>query len=171
VSGPSALEPPVGVELVRVESAVEMHEGVASRIAGADVSIFAAAVADYRPEAPEAGKIKRAEAGSEMNVSLAANPDIARETATARKPGSVAVGFALETADLVANARKKLDEKALEMVVANDATEEGAGFDVTTNRVTLVTRGGDPERLERMSKDEVAEVILDRVAQLLGSGR
>jgi phosphopantothenoylcysteine decarboxylase/phosphopantothenate--cysteine ligase len=168
VSGPSALEPPEGVELVRVESALEMHEGVKSRIGAADVIIFAAAVADYRPAASQAGKIKRSEAGSELSVALAANPDIARETAAARKPGSVAVGFALETTDLIANARKKLAEKGLDMVVANDATEEGSGFEVTTNRVTLLTHGQAPERLERLPKDEVAEQILDRVAGLAG---
>jgi phosphopantothenoylcysteine decarboxylase/phosphopantothenate--cysteine ligase len=78
------------------------------------------------------------------------------------------VGFALETTDLIANARKKLAEKGLDMVVANDATEEGSGFEVTTNRVTLLTHGQAPERLERLPKDEVAEQILDRVAGLAG---
>ena len=166
VSGPSALEPPVGIELVRVESAEDMYEAVAARIGSADVSIFAAAVADYRPAATDAAKIKREKAGSALSVALTANPDIALETGGARKPGSVTVGFALETADLIANAKKKLEQKGFDMVVANDATEEGAGFEVSTNRVTLLTHGRDPEELERMSKDEVAEVILDRVALL-----
>jgi phosphopantothenoylcysteine decarboxylase/phosphopantothenate--cysteine ligase len=169
VTGPSQLEPPVGVDLVSVESAAEMHASVASRIAAADVSIFAAAVADYRPAASAATKIKRSKAGDELTLALAANPDIARETGGARKRGSVAVGFALETDDLVANARRKLDAKRLDLIVANDATEEGSGFDVDTNRVTVLWNDRDPEVLPLMSKDELAEEILDRVAGLLSS--
>ena len=167
VSGPSSLEPPVGVELVEVETAAEMHEAVWGRIGGADVSVFAAAVADYRPAGSEAGKIKRGKAGKELTIALAANPDIARETGSARKTGSVTVGFALETGDLLENANKKLEEKGFDLVVANDATEEGAGFEVDTNRVTVVARGARPEALPLMSKDEVAEEILDRVGRLL----
>jgi phosphopantothenoylcysteine decarboxylase / phosphopantothenate---cysteine ligase len=167
VSGPSSLEPPVGVELISVETAAEMHAAVAARIGAADVSLFAAAVADYRPAASEAGKIKREKAGEELTIALAANPDIARETGSARKRGSVTVGFALETDDLLANARKKLEEKGFDLVVANDATEEGAGFEVDTNRVTLLRRGVPPEELPLMSKDDVAEEILDRVGPLL----
>jgi phosphopantothenoylcysteine decarboxylase/phosphopantothenate--cysteine ligase len=167
VSGPSSLEPPVGVELVEVETAAEMHEAVWGRIGGADVSVFAAAVADYRPAGSEAGKIKRGKAGKELTIALAANPDIARETGSARKTGSVTVGFALETGDLLENAKRKLEEKGFDLVVANDATEEGAGFEVDTNRVTVVARGARPEALTLMSKDEVAEEILDRVGRLL----
>lgn len=171
VSGPSPLEPPVGVELLTVESATEMRDAVAEHIAEADLTVFAAAVADYRPSSPESGKIKKDEAGDEMILSLAANPDIARETGGARKPGSIVVGFALETDDLLANARKKLDAKKLDVIVANDATEEGAGFDVPTNRVTLLVRGRDPEQLPLMSKDEVAEELLDRVRLLLPAAK
>ena len=164
VSGPSSLEAPVGVELVRVETAAEMHEAVASRIGTADVSVFAAAVADYRPAASSSGKIKREQAGRELTVALAATSDIARETGPARKVGSVSVGFALETGDLLTNAKKKLEAKGFDIVVANDATEEGSGFEVGTNRVTILARGGDAEELPLMSKDEVAEELLDRVA-------
>lgn len=167
VSGPSALAAPVGVERVSVETAAEMHAQVSERIAHADVSIFAAAVADYRPSAVEADKIKREKAGGELELRLAANPDIARDTISARKPGSIAVGFALETGDLLAHAAKKLEEKAFDLVVANDATEPGAGFEVETNRVALLSRGRPPETLPLLSKEEVAEVVLDRVAELL----
>jgi len=169
VSGPSTLEPPVGVELVSVETAADMYEAVAARIGEADVSVFAAAVADYRPAAFATGKIKREQAGEELTVELAANPDIARATGGARKGGSVSVGFALETDDLVANAQKKLEGKGFDLVVANDAGEEGAGFDVDTNRVTVLARGRDPEPLPLMTKDEVAEELLDRVGRLLPS--
>jgi phosphopantothenoylcysteine decarboxylase/phosphopantothenate--cysteine ligase len=167
VSGPSPLDAPVGVERVSVETASEMYEAVASRIGAADVSVFAAAVADYRPAAPQTGKIKREKAGNELHLALEANPDIARETGGARKPGSIAVGFALETSELLVHATKKLESKGFDLVVANDATEEGAGFEVETNRVTLLSRDREPEALPLMSKAEVAEAILDRVSELL----
>jgi phosphopantothenoylcysteine decarboxylase/phosphopantothenate--cysteine ligase len=164
VSGPSQLEPPVGVELVRVESAVEMLEAVSDAIPQADMSVFAAAVADFRPATAEREKMKREASGNGFAVALAPNPDIAGETRGARKAGSVTVGFALETNDLVANARKKLEKKGFDLLVANDVTEAGAGFEVDTNRVTILTADGDPEALPLMSKDAVAEEILDRAA-------
>jgi phosphopantothenoylcysteine decarboxylase/phosphopantothenate--cysteine ligase len=169
VSGPSSLAAPVGVETVRIETAAEMHEEVAARIAEADVSVFAAAVADYRPTEARLQKVKREAAGDSLAVALAVNPDIAQATRGARRPGSIAVGFALETTDLIANASRKLDAKGFDLVVANDATEEGAGFEVATNRVTLLARGREPEALPLLSKDEVAEVVLDRVGGLLGT--
>lgn len=168
VSGPSDLAPPVGVELLCVESAREMYDAVTSRIGEADVSVFAAAVADYRPVDAAPEKVKRGVAGKDLVIHLAENPDIAKDTASARKPGSVAVGFALETSNVLENARKKLEEKSFDLVVANDAMEEGAGFEVTTNRVTILSYGRDPEALPLMSKDDLAEDILDRVSRLLG---
>jgi phosphopantothenoylcysteine decarboxylase / phosphopantothenate---cysteine ligase len=167
VSGPSPLPGPTGVDLVRVESAREMLDAVRERIGEADVSVFAAAVADYRPETAHGDKMKRSERGPELAVSLVANPDIARDTMSLRRPGSVAVGFALETSNLLENARKKLEAKGFDLLVANDATEEGAGFEVDTNRVTLVTADRDPERLPLASKDAVADEILDRVTPRL----
>lgn len=167
VSGPSSLTAPVGIELVRVETAAEMHDAVAARIGDADVSVFAAAVADYRPTDARPQKVKREAAGESLAVALAANPDIAQATKGARRPGSVSVGFALETTDLVANASRKLEAKGFDLVVANDATEEGAGFEVLTNRVTILARGRAPEELPLLSKDDVAEEILDRVTPLL----
>ena len=117
---------------------------------------------DAKPETEEE-KIKREQAGPELTVALAANPDIARETGSARKAGSVSVGFALETGDLLANAKKKLESKGFDIVVANDATEAGSGFEVSTNRVTILARGAEAEELPLMSKDDVAEELLDRV--------
>lgn len=170
VSGPSSLEPPVGVQLVRVQSAQEMLEAVSAVIEDVDLSVFAAAVADFRPTSTEDEKVKREEMGEGFAVALAPNPDIAGETRGLRKAGSVTVGFALETTDLVANARKKLEKKDFDLLVANDVTEEGAGFDVATNRVTILSPRGDPQELPLLSKDEVAEEILDRAGPLLATG-
>ena len=171
VTGPSSLDLPEGVDVVPVESAREMHEAVVGLLPAADVSIFAAAVADFRPAEAFDQKVKRGETGARLSVELVANPDIAGETRSLRKPGSVAVGFALETRDLLANATRKLEAKGFDLLVANDATAEGAGFDVDTNRVTLLGRGGPSEELPLQSKDEVAEAILDRVIRLLDASR
>lgn len=167
VSGPTSLEPPVGVDMVSVESAREMHETVAGLVGSADVAVFAAAVADYRPAHPSEGKMKREDAGQDLTVALTTNPDVAGDTRGARKEGNVTVGFALETDDLVANARKKLEAKGFDLLVANDASQPDSGFDVETNRVTFLTVDGEPEELPLMAKDEVAEEILDRVVSRL----
>tara|TARA_Y100000588_G_scaffold377648_1_gene457040 strand:- start:1101 stop:2213 length:1113 start_codon:yes stop_codon:yes gene_type:complete len=169
ITGPSALEYPVGVNSIEVESAEEMYRAVSEIIGAADVSIFAAAVADFRPSISEAEKLKRESTGEEVAFQIEANPDIAIETSSSRKPGSVTVGFALETSDLLANAKKKLDEKEFDFIVANDAMGEGSGFDVETNRVAILSPGSDPEMLPLMSKDAVAEEILDRVGRRLSS--
>ena len=168
VSGPSALDPPVGVDVVPVETAVEMRDAVVDLLPAADVAIFAAAVSDYRPAERRGGKIKKAETGAELALALTANPDVAAEASGRRKAGSVAVGFALETDDLLENARTKLSAKGFDLLVANDATEPGAGFDVSTNRVTILQRDRDPEALPLLPKDDVAEEILDRVVLQLG---
>ena len=169
VSGPSSLPAPVGVRLVKVETAEEMHAAVSEHIGEADLTVFAAAVADYRPAEARPEKVKRRVAGKELAVALEANPDIAEATIGARKPSSVTVGFALETSDLLANAAKKLEAKGFDVVVANDATEAGAGFEVATTRVTILSRGSAPEPLPLLSKDEVAEEILDRAGRVLQS--
>jgi len=169
VSGPTSLPDPPGVDVVRVETAREMHETVRERIGEADLSVFAAAVADFRPARAHAEKLKRSSTGSQLDLSLAANPDIAAATRSLRRAGSVAVGFALETGDLLANAKEKLEAKGFDLLVANDATEEGAGFEVETNRVTILAEEGDAEELPVLSKDEVAERILDRAGELLSS--
>lgn len=168
VTGPVAIPHPRGPEVVHVESAIEMDEAVRGHIAQADITIFSAAVADFRPSDVHAQKMKRADARGEIQVHLTENPDIAAGTRELRKPGSVCVGFALETDDLVENASKKLEAKGFDMVVANSADEDGAGFDVETNRVTLLLRGADPEELPLLSKHEVAEVLFDHIADRLG---
>lgn len=163
VSGPSNLPAPYGVRVERVETAVEMDAAVRTRIGEADVSVFAAAVADFRPTDPRTSKMKRAANADGLAVSFEENPDIALGTRDGRKAPSVAVGFALETDDLIENARSKLERKGFDLIVANRADEEGAGFGTTTNRVTILDGAGEGEALPLQSKDEVAEEILDRV--------
>ena len=163
VSGPTSLEIPVGVDFIPVESAVEMHDAVQGLVSAADVTVFAAAVADFRPLEAKEQKLKRAETGDTLIVSLVANPDVAADTMGLRKKGSFAVGFALETNDLLENARKKLEAKGFDLLVANDATEAGSGFEVPTNRVTILSRDGTAEELPLMSKEAVAEELIERV--------
>ena len=166
VSGPVAPPAPTGADIVRVESATEMLEAVASRIGQADVVLFAAAVADFRPAVRSQAKVKR-EGRSGLALDLVANPDVAYETRAARKPGAVIVGFALETEALVDNARKKLAAKGFDLVVANRAGEAGVGLEADANRVTLIGREGAPEALPLMGKEALAEAVLDRVQTLL----
>lgn len=165
VAGPGSVAAPPGACTVRVETTEEMRDAVAREIAGADALIMAAAPADFRAAEPARSKIKKRAAPP--TIALQPTPDILASTKDARPPKMIAVGFALETDDLVANAREKLAAKGLDLVVANDATEPGAGFGVDTNRVTLIGRDGVEERLPLLTKREVADVILDRVVRLL----
>lgn len=170
VSGPTALPDPVGVRSVRVETAAEMLEAVDEHLPYAQLSIFAAAVGDFRAAAPVQRKVKRGAADEGWEVRLVPNPDIAAGTLPLRRPGSVAVGFALETEDLLTGAREKMERKGFDLIVANAAGEEGSGFESPTNRVTLLGRDGTVEALDLLPKEEVAERILDRVEPLLGGG-
>lgn len=170
VAGPVSLPGPYGVEVLTVETAREMLDCVSEHLPEADVSVFAGAVADYRPADPSENKLKRADVGSDMTLSLTENPDVALETRTVRKTGSVSVGFALETQSLMENARAKLESKGFDLIVANEANEEGAGFEVDTNRVVLLGEDGETEELPLSTKDEVAEVIFDRVSGIVESG-
>jgi len=169
VSGPTQLPDPVGVETIRVETASEMDAAVQARVGDADLQIFAAAVADFRPSQPARRKIKREKDGSTWNVELVANPDVAAGSAAATWSGAVRVGFALETEDLIANAARKREKKGFDWIVANRADEPGAGFGTETNRVTLVGREG-AEELPMKLKEELAEIILDRVQDAVSSG-
>jgi len=167
VTGPSALPDPQGVEVHRVETALEMREIVLRYATGADLAIFAAAVSDFRPEISAPAKRKRSETGSIWDVRLVENPDISRDARELCPPGGVRVGFALETGELESRAKEKLDAKGFDLIVANDADEAGSGFDVPTNRVTLMGRDGRIERLPLLSKEDVSRLVLDRVAPLL----
>jgi phosphopantothenoylcysteine decarboxylase/phosphopantothenate--cysteine ligase len=167
VSGPSALPVPTGVELKRIETAEEMRAAVEEALPDADALVMAAAVADFRPADPAAQKLKK-EASGVPEIRLEATADVLRSTRAARRPGSVVVGFALETADAVENGRRKLLGKGLDLLVVNDATEPGAGFEVETNRVVLLRPDAPDEVLPLLTKAEVADHILDRVEFLLG---
>jgi len=169
VSGPTQLPDPIGVETVRVETAAEMDAAVQARVGEADLQIFAAAVADFRPSQPAQRKIKRDKDGSSWNVELVANPDVAAGSAAATWSGAVRVGFALETENLIENARQKREKKGFDWIVANPANELGAGFGTETNRVTLVGEEG-AEELPMQHKHEVAEILLDRVQDAVSSG-
>ena len=164
VSGPTGLTAPRGVDLVQVETAQEMYGAVMAKLPLAHVIIKAAAVADYRPTGVAARKLKKRDGVPE--VKLEPTPDILGEIGK-RKGGRILVGFAAETDDLVANARRKLERKALDLVVANDVGQPGAGFDVETNLVKILDAEGKVEDLPLLSKREVADRILDRVAALL----
>jgi phosphopantothenoylcysteine decarboxylase/phosphopantothenate--cysteine ligase len=166
ISGPSHLPVPVGVEVRKIESAEEMRAAVADALPAADALVMAAAVADFRPSNSAEQKIKK-EAGVVPQIALEPTADVLRATREVRRPGSVIVGFALETTDAVENGRRKLEGKGLDLLVVNDATEPGAGFEVETNRVVLLQGGQPDEALPLMSKAEVADRILDRVEALL----
>ena len=163
VSGPTSLDAPPGVERIDVQSAEEMHRAVLEKIADCSIAIFAAAVADYRPIAANGQKIKRTT--ESLNIALEPTPDIL--AAVARSKGErLIVGFAAETENVADNARKKLAAKNADLIVANDVTAEGAGFDHDTNVVTLFSRDGRDLALPKLSKSEVAQRILDEVLRL-----
>ena len=164
VSGPTALPPPHGAEVVRVETAQEMYDAVLSRLDAATVVIKAAAVADYRPKRVADRKIKKDETVPE--ITLEPTPDILAEVGR-RKGRRILVGFAAETEDLVANARKKLQRKNLDLMVANDLRQPGAGFDIDTNVVKILDAQGGVEEVPLQTKRSVGDRILDRVVQLI----
>ncbi|MFN2425081.1 MAG: bifunctional phosphopantothenoylcysteine decarboxylase/phosphopantothenate--cysteine ligase CoaBC [Candidatus Binatia bacterium] len=163
VSGPTSLACPRGVERVSVISAAEMHSAMIERTPGSDVVVMVAAVADYRPAAPASGKIKK-KRGEPMVLTLAENEDIL--AALSRVPGRrVLVGFAAETSDVLRNAREKLERKGAHLIVGNDVTLPGAGFETETNAAVLVDADGQCHT-GLVSKDALADLILDRVLEL-----
>src|SRR5712672_2206217 len=168
VSGPTSLEAPTGVERIDARTAEEMHRAVLDKVASCSIAIFAAAVSDYRPAEPNGQKIKRNTAS--FTLSLEPTPDILASVAR-NKGERFLVGFAAETDHVAENARKKLAAKNADLIVANDVTAEGAGFDHDTNIVTLFARDGRDLALPRMSKSEVAQRILDEVVRLRSSSR
>jgi phosphopantothenoylcysteine decarboxylase/phosphopantothenate--cysteine ligase len=168
VSGPTSLESPAGIERIEVQNAEEMHRAVLDRVGACSIAIFAAAVADYRPAEPSDQKIKRNKESAA--IVLEPTPDILASVAR-NKGGRFIVAFAAETEQLAENARKKLAAKNADLMVANDVTAEGAGFDHDTNVVTLFSRDGCDLALPRMSKSEVAQRILDEVVRLRSNSR
>ena len=163
ISGPVALEAPAGVERVDVRTTEQMHRAVLANLDRATVVVMAAAVADYRPVRPYANKLKR---GTErLNIEFEPTADILADVSR-RKGDRVLVGFAAETAQLAAHARSKLKEKAADLIVANDVTAPGAGFDHDTNIVTIFGSDGREQSLPKLTKIQVAHRILDEVVEL-----
>jgi len=163
VSGPTALEPPSGARLIEVNTAAEMREAVLKEYPHSSAVIMAAAVADYHAVAPSGQKIKRGV--GDLELRLIPNPDILKELGQ-NKDGKWLVGFAAETENLTANAQKKLHEKNLDIVIANNVAEEGSGFDGDTNVGTIIDRTGAVRSLPLMSKDDLADCIYDHYLAL-----
>lgn len=172
IAGPLEVAEPTGPTMRRVETTADMRLAVAAAIPDADLLVMAAAPADFTAAVPADHKLKKADAPA--HLPLARTDDILRDTRSLRKVGMIAVGFALETGDARTEARRKLHDKGLDFVIANDALEPGAGFGVDTNRVTILSPGGAEETLPLLAKRDVAEAILDRVERMLverASGR
>jgi phosphopantothenoylcysteine decarboxylase/phosphopantothenate--cysteine ligase len=162
VSGPTALAPPSDVTFVPVETAEEMREAVLHHLPSATIVVKAAAVADYRMKAPSATKIK---GKHDLTLELTPNPDILKEVAATAR-GTFVVGFAAETHDVAANAQAKLDAKNVDLLVVNDVSQRGIGFEADDNEVVLLDRWGGREALPRMPKADVADAILTHVLAL-----
>jgi phosphopantothenoylcysteine decarboxylase/phosphopantothenate--cysteine ligase len=165
ISGPTALPSPYGVTFFGVKSAEEMKQAVFDNRSGCDIIIKAAAVADYRPLERAEQKIKK---GTDtLTLELTKNPDILAELGAAKKEfPCVLVGFAAETEELLSHAKAKLEAKNLDMIVANDVSRSDAGFEADTNIVKMIYRNGDIEDSRLMSKDDIADLILDRAKEL-----
>ncbi len=159
ISGPTELLPPAYIEAVHVNTAKEMLDAVIERFDNMDIVVKAAAVADYRPDICADEKIKK-ENDLDMTVTLKRNPDILKMLGR-RKEKQILVGFAAETENLLANAAKKLKEKNLDFIVANDVTKEKCGFQSETNEVTVISAGGKKELIPLASKDIIAHRLLD----------
>jgi phosphopantothenoylcysteine decarboxylase/phosphopantothenate--cysteine ligase len=166
VSGPTALHPPAGARVVRIETAAELQAAVLDALPQADAVIMAAAVADYRPATVAAAKLKKREAGETTTLVLVQNPDVLKAIAAARRPATLIVGFKAETGDAVADASRMLREKGLDLVVANDVTAAGSEFGGDTDEVTFLSADG-AERLPLLSKREVARHLVAKIAERL----
>lgn len=163
ISGPVSVKPFTGIDVLKVKSAVEMHDAAVQNADEYDIIIKAAAVADYRPKNIAENKIKK---GGAMSVELAENPDILKELGK-NKRNAVLAGFCMETENLLENAEKKLKAKNLDFIVANNLTAEGAGFKTDTNIVTILDKDGNKSVYDIMGKDEVAHIILDKCVKIM----
>ncbi|SHI69271.1 bifunctional phosphopantothenoylcysteine decarboxylase/phosphopantothenate--cysteine ligase CoaBC [Pseudobutyrivibrio xylanivorans] len=163
VSGPVAIQPPMFVDVVNIKSAAEMAEAVKSRAGEMDIIIKSAAVADYRPATVAAEKIKKKD-GEASSIELERTEDILSYLGANKKPGQFICGFSMETENMLENSKAKLKKKNVDMIVANNLRTAGAGFGTDTNVVTLIT-AEDAHELPIMSKDDVAQVILDEIVK------
>lgn len=160
ISGPVALDCPSGVKLVKIETAIQLQDAIKKHFPKADSLIMAAAVADYRPKTAAKDKIKKDK--SNLSLELVENPDIVKNIA-AKKGKKVVVGFAMETRDLLASSKKKLAQKHLDFIVANNPTQKGIEFGSDNNQATLISKSGRTKVLPQMSKAELADIILDEI--------
>jgi phosphopantothenoylcysteine decarboxylase/phosphopantothenate--cysteine ligase len=168
VSGPTHLDPPAGVKLLRINTALEMEKEVLKAFPSSTIVIKAAAVTDYRPETFVPQKIKKKQ--SALHLALVQNPDILYQLGQ-KKKGQFLVGFAAETEDLLKNAQQKLKEKRLDLIVANPIGQTGAGFGSDTNQVLLLFSDGKTKSLPILTKDEVAHFIFDTILKIKRSKR
>ena len=166
VSGPTALRVPPGTQLVPIETAEQLRDAVLGLLPNADAVVMAAAVADYRPIETRERKIKKRDAGKELNLRLTENPDILKAIVAARRAGAIVVGFKAETGDATAEAGRMLREKKLDLVVANDVSDPGSAFGSDTDRVTFVSADG-VEALPLLAKTEVARRLVAKLAERL----
>lgn len=165
ITGPTNLTPPQNLKkLVKIESAKDMYEAVLANLDENDVVIKSAAVADYKPKNYSNKKIKKSD--DDLAIELDRNKDIAQEIGKI-KNNKILVGFAAETNDLIENASLKIKKKNLDFIVANDLTKEGAGFGVDTNIVKIIDKEGNITEYPKMKKEEVANIILDKIKELL----
>ncbi|MEI8033194.1 MAG: bifunctional phosphopantothenoylcysteine decarboxylase/phosphopantothenate--cysteine ligase CoaBC [Chlorobiaceae bacterium] len=169
ISGPVHLETPPGVKRINVESAAEMHAAAREFFKSSSIFIAAAAVADYRPQTPYEGKMKKDL--EELSITLQRNPDILADFSMQKSGAQLAVGFALETRGGMDYARKKLEAKNLDLIAFNYFDGKESGFEVDTNILTLIDRLGGTEELPKMTKDDAAEKVLDAIEQLTLSNR
>jgi phosphopantothenoylcysteine decarboxylase/phosphopantothenate--cysteine ligase len=173
VAGPLKIPPPTGLRLISVRTAREMRDSVTEMFPDMDVVVKAAAVADFRPSRQSSNKTKKQDMDS--SIALIKNPDILKGLAKTKRKDQILVGFAAETQDVLKNGRAKLKKKNLDMLVLNDVSKSGAGFDYDTNIVRFLHRSGEEEQMDIMPKEKVADLILDRILamrrQATGQGK
>jgi len=166
VSGPSAIDPPPGVEMINVMSCIEMHDAILAKYESADIVVMAAAVSDYRPVKKMKQKVKKR--GTSIELELVPNPDILKKLGDKKKKAArpLLVGFAAESKGHVEEGRRKLKEKNLDLIVINDIIGTETGFGADTNEVSLIDRNYQLEKLPLLSKEECAEMIWDKIVNL-----
>lgn len=164
VSGPTNIEKPAGVKVIDIVTARDMHSAVLEHFDDSDVIIKAAAVADYKPKEISDNKIKKSD--SDLSIELTRNPDILLELGK-MKNDKILVGFAAETKDLLENAKSKIDRKNLDFIVANNITQDGAGFKGDTNIVSIIDSFGKIQKYDKMKKEEISNIILDKIYDLI----
>jgi phosphopantothenoylcysteine decarboxylase/phosphopantothenate--cysteine ligase len=165
VAANAALAPPLGAKVIEVQTAAELQQACAREFERCDVVLMAAAVADFRPAKPAAGKLKK-DAGVPAPIELEATEDVLSGLAASKRPGQLVIGFAAEHGEAVANGRKKLERKRLDAVVVNDTSQPEIGFDALDNEVTILAVDGGERHVARGSKGEIADAVLDEVERL-----